>query len=65
MTWSTSTEHSVTLISPLHYPRSNWKENILRSSGYFACSADIYEEMIKNYIENHGQKDSGQLWEEL
>ncbi len=42
-----------------------WKENIMRSLGYFISSVGVDEETIKRYVEYQGRKDSGQLRQEL
>ena len=42
-----------------------WKENIVWSPGYFVSSIGADEETIKNYVQNQGEKDSGQLQQEL
>ena len=38
-----------------------WKEEIVWSPGYFVSSVGIDEKIIKNYVENQGKRDSGQL----
>ena len=42
-----------------------WKENIVWSPGYFISSVGIDENVIRNYVEYQGQKDSDQLRMEL
>ena len=42
-----------------------WKENLVWSPGYFVSSVGIDENMIKQYVELQGQRDSGQLLLEL
>jgi putative transposase len=42
-----------------------WKENILWSPGYFVSSVGIDEKTIKNYVEQQGRQDTGQLRKEL
>ena len=42
-----------------------WKENIVWSPGYFVSSVGIDENVIRNYVEYQGQKDSDQLRMEL
>ena len=42
-----------------------FKENVLRSPGYFVSSVGINEHVIKRYVEFQGQQDSGQLYLEL
>lgn len=42
-----------------------WKENIVWSPGYFVSSVGIDENVIRNYVEYQGQKDSDQLQMEL
>ena len=38
-----------------------WKENIVWSPGYFVSSVGIDENIIRNYVEYQGRKDSDQL----
>jgi putative transposase len=38
-----------------------WKENIVWSPGYFVSSVGLDEKIIKRYVENQGQQDSGQV----
>ena len=38
-----------------------WKENIVRSPGYFVSSVGVDEETIKRYVEHQGCQDSCQL----
>ena len=45
--------------------RVYWKENIVWSPGYFVSSVGADEQTIRNYVENQGQRDSGQLELEL
>ena len=42
-----------------------WKENVVWSPGYFVSSVGIDERVIKNYVEQQGWQDSGQLRMEL
>jgi putative transposase len=42
-----------------------WKENIVWSPSYFISSVGIDENVIRNYVEYQGQKDSDQLRMEL
>jgi len=42
-----------------------WTENIVWSPGYFISSVGIDENVIRNYVEYQGQKDSDQLRMEL
>ena len=42
-----------------------WKENIVWSPGYFVSSVGVDEKIIKNYVEQQGKQDSGQLLMEL
>ena len=43
----------------------NLKENIMWSPGYFVSSVGIDEKTIKNYVEQQGRQDTGQLRKEL
>jgi putative transposase len=45
--------------------RVYWNENIVWSPGYFVSSVGADEQTIRNYVENQGQRDSGQLELEL
>lgn len=38
-----------------------WNENIVWSPGYFVSSVGVDEDTIRNYVEQQGQQDSGQL----
>lgn len=42
-----------------------WKDNIVWSPGYFVSSVGIDENIIRNYVEHQGRKDSDQLRMEL
>ena len=42
-----------------------WNENIVWSPGYFVSSVGLDEQTIRNYVEQQGQQDSGQLRQEL
>ena len=42
-----------------------WKEKIFWSPGYFISSVGIDEDTVRNYVENQGKKDLGQLRMEL
>ncbi|MFD2094617.1 IS200/IS605 family transposase [Corallincola platygyrae] len=42
-----------------------WKENIVWSPGYFVSSVGLDEQVIRNYVEHQGRKDSAQLRMEL
>ena len=42
-----------------------WKENIVWSPGYFVSSVGLDENVIRNYVEYQGRKDSDQLRMEL
>ena len=42
-----------------------WKDNIVWSPGYFVSSVGIDENIIRNYVEYQGRKDSDQLRMEL
>ena len=42
-----------------------WKESVVWSPGYFVSSVGIDEQVIKNYVEQQGRQDSGQLRMEL
>ena len=42
-----------------------WKENIIWSPGYFVSSVGADEQTIRNYVENQGKQDEGQLELEL
>ena len=42
-----------------------WNENIVWSPGYFVSSVGIDEDIIRRYVEQQGQQDSGQLRQEL
>jgi putative transposase len=41
--------------------RVYWNENIVWSPGYFVSSVGLDEDVIRNYVENQGQRDLGQL----
>ena len=42
-----------------------WKENIVWSPGYFVSSVGLDENVIRNYVEYQGRKDTDQLRMEL
>ncbi len=42
-----------------------WNENIVWSPGYFVSSVGVDEDIIRSYVENQGDQDSGQLRQEL
>ena len=42
-----------------------WKENLVWSPGYFVSSVGIDENVIRNYVEHQGRKDTDQLRMEL
>lgn len=42
-----------------------WKEKIVWSPGYFVSSVGLDEATIRNYVNNQGEQDSGQLRIEL
>lgn len=44
-----------------HLEKVYWKENIVWSPGYFVSSVGLTEKVIKNYVKQQGNQDSGQL----
>ena len=38
-----------------------WKENIVWSPGYFVSSVGVDEEVIREYVEDQGLQDLGQI----